>query len=241
MNPNASGLERLVPEYVQTGEVTGSETLKLHLARYKFAASYVRPGRLLDIACGSGYGTKMLVEQSQNEITAVGVDISEEAIVYARDRYCHPQVQFVVADATSFSDLEGFDSIVSLETIEHLSDPEGFIVHLLGLLRPDGVLVGSVPTTPSVDANPHHLHDFTERSFRQMVERHGPKEVACFRQVQPYGVIPLLRKKEARARDIRPSLLSYYMTKPSSLIRRLRSTVFHGFNNHYITIVWKVG
>ena len=61
MNPNASGLERLVPEYVQTGEVTGSETLKLHLARYKFAASYVRPGRLLDIACGSGYGTKMLV------------------------------------------------------------------------------------------------------------------------------------------------------------------------------------
>lgn len=239
MKLDVDSLERLTPDHVRTGDVMGIESLKLHLARYEFAASWVRPGRLLDIACGTGYGTKLLAEQSRGVEIAVGVDISKDAIAYARDQYRAPRVQFEVADATSFTDPEGFDTIVSLETIEHLPAPEDFISHLKSLLLPDGVLIGSVPTTPSVDANPHHLHDFTERSFRRMVERHGLKEIDCFRQIQPFRLISVLNKKEPRARDIRPNLLSYYLAHPSSFARRLRSTLIHGFTNRYITIAWK--
>ena len=47
------------------------------------------------------------------------------------------------------SDADGFDTVVSLETIEHVPDPAGFVSRLVALLRPGGVFIGSVPTTPS--------------------------------------------------------------------------------------------
>ncbi len=64
------------------------------------------------------------------------------------------------------------------DTIEHLAAPNAFFARLPGLLAPDGVLVASVPTTPSVDLNPHHLHDFTESEFRKMGARNGLVEIA---------------------------------------------------------------
>ena len=71
-----------------------------------------------------------------------------------------------------------------------------------GVAPARGVFIGSVPTTPSVDANPNHLHDFTESSFRSMLRRR-PTEVANFRQTQPFDVIPLLQRTEARTGDLR--------------------------------------
>lgn len=237
LDPNS--LERLVPDLLDPDDATGRETANLHLARYEFAGVHARPGRLLDIACGVGYGTRFLADRCAEAVLVLGADISEEAIVYARRRYANDRVRFVTADACRFSDANGFDTIVSLETIEHLPDATGFVSHLVSLLRPGGVIVGSVPTTPSVDANPYHFQDFTERSFRAMFLRHGLMEIACFRQVQPFKVAPLLTKREARARDIRGNLPLYYLSHPTSLIRRLWCTARHGFVNRYITIAWK--
>jgi hypothetical protein len=77
----------------------------------------------------------------------------------------------------------------------------------VSLLIPNGVFIGSVPTTPSVDANPRHLHDSRERSFRRMVERHGLQEIDCLRQVQPFRLMSVLKRRESRARDVRPFIL----------------------------------
>jgi 2-polyprenyl-3-methyl-5-hydroxy-6-metoxy-1,4-benzoquinol methylase len=236
---DANSLERLMPDEIQHGDTTGQETLDLHLARYRFAAKHLRPGRLLDIACGTGYGTRWLSDCSEGSVTALGVDISEAAILYARKRYGNERVRFEVADATRFLDQDGFDTIVSLETIEHLPNPEAFIARLVRQLRPSGIFIGSVPITPSVDANPYHLHDFTERSFRKMVLCHGLREVSSFQQVQPYKIVPILTRKEARARDVRTNLLSYYFLHPEKLALRIWSTLRHGFNNHYVTICWQ--
>ena len=60
-------LERLVPDHIEAGE--GEETLQLHLARYEFAAAHLRPGRVLDIACGVGYVTRLLADRSPRETT----------------------------------------------------------------------------------------------------------------------------------------------------------------------------
>jgi SAM-dependent methyltransferase len=239
MNINTSTLEHVIPEYVHPDDVTGLETLSLHLDRYEFAAQYIRPGRLLDIACGVGYGTRLLIDRSHVDITAIGVDISEETISYAKEKYSTERIHYVVGDATHFTDPGGFDMIVSLETIEHLPQPGSFVTHLMRLLRPGGILIGSAPTTPSMDANPYHLHDFTERSFRRIFERHRLEEVSCLRQVQSFKVISLLTRKEARAKDMRRNLPSYYLSHPGSLMRRIFSTFRYGFTNHYITIAWQ--
>src|SRR5688572_18974511 len=95
-----------------------------HLARYRFAAKYVAGGRVLDIACGSGYGTALLREAGGREV--VGVDVDPEAIAYARSRYQGVGVTFLAGDAASPPVAGRFDLIVSFETIEHLRDPERF-------------------------------------------------------------------------------------------------------------------
>jgi hypothetical protein len=71
-------------------------------------------------------------------------------------------VSYLCCDATEFRDAEGFDTIVSLETIEHVPNPAKMIANLADLLRSGGVLVASMPSTPTVDASPHHLHELPE-------------------------------------------------------------------------------
>lgn len=236
-------LERLVPEALEPGDATGQETLALHLERYGFAADQLRPGRALDLACGVGYGTVLLAGRAG--VRVVGVDRDEAAIAYALDRARRDPplspVEFRIADALAFEDAAGFDTIVSLETVEHVEDPGRLIERLAGLLRPGGRLVCSVPTTPSVDLNPHHRHDFSERSFRRLVSARAPglREIGALRQVQRVSPWRVLRRSERRMRERRDDLPAYYLAHPGALMRRLASTVRHGFSNRYLTLVWE--
>jgi len=236
---SSNSLERLVPDHLAPGDVTGCETLELHLERYRFAAHHARAGRLLDIACGVGYGTRLLRDENPEVSFALGVDLCEKSVTYARERYGRDRVEYRVGDAMQFEDPEGFDTIVCLETVEHLPYPSRLVDSLVSLLRPDGVLIASVPTTPSVDVNPHHLHDFTETSFRRLFAGQPLEERACLRQTQPFGITSILRRSEARLAELRPNLLRYYATKPGAALRRLASTVRFGFVNCYITIAWQ--
>src|SRR6266496_4528728 len=111
-----ASLERIIPDELCAGEATGQETLDLHLARYQFARSNLIPGKLLDMACGVGYGTAILSHDPR--ITqAVGVDLSSAAIEYATRRYGGERISFLCSDALKFRGSEPFDNIVSLETI----------------------------------------------------------------------------------------------------------------------------
>ena len=240
MEPAADSLERLVPDTLDAEDVTGHATLELHLARYRWAARQLRPGRLLDLACGVGYGSRLLAD-SRPDVSVLGVDLSERAVDYARRRYAGERVDFRSGDALHFHDAEGFDTIVSLETVEHVPDPGAMLGQLAGLLRPGGRLIASVPTTPSVDLNPHHLHDFTEASFRALLAERAPalREVDALRQVQPVSVTSVLRRSEARMGDLRSGLPSWYLRHPGALLRRIGATFRYGFNNRYLTVAWE--
>ena len=69
-------LERLVPNAMDAADPAARETLSLHLDRYAFAARVAKPGRLLDLACGVGYGTQHLLAQNPALGPALGVDVS---------------------------------------------------------------------------------------------------------------------------------------------------------------------
>lgn len=238
--PDTGTLQRIVPDDLEPGDDTGLETLQLHLERYEFAARHVRPGRLLDIACGVGYGARLLADRCADEVSVLGVDVSDRAIAYARRRYGGDGLAFRVADAYALDDREGFHSIVTLETIEHLPDPRGFISRLRKMLRPDGVLVASVPTTPSTDLNPHHLHNFTEASFRRLFSDLDLTEIDCHRQVQKVDLRALMQRR-GRLRDVRRNLPVFYLRHPPALARRVASSLRHGITNRYTTIAWKAG
>jgi 2-polyprenyl-3-methyl-5-hydroxy-6-metoxy-1,4-benzoquinol methylase len=231
-------IERIIPDHVAGSEATGSETLELHLERYRFAAENLLPGRILDIACGAGYGSVLLAD-APGTVSVTGVDADESAITYARERYAHAKVTFQTGDAYTYSAAQKFDSIVTLETIEHLPDPGRFVAHLATLVRSKGRVIASTPVTPSVDANPFHLHDFTPRSFRRLFLSLGFREIASRDQVQRFSAISILLRREKRAESIRRGLLGYYLRNPSSLGKRILSTATNGFANRYSTIVWE--
>jgi len=235
---NAS-LERLVPAQLAATDVTGQQTLALHAERYRFAARHALPGRLLDIACGVGYGTRSVVEDRSDITGALGVDISEQALAHARANYAHPKISYAAGDAMSFRSAQPYQTIVSLETIEHLPDPRGFVENLIASMAPIARIIASVPTTPSVDANPHHCHDFTEASFRRLFLEFGLREVAALPQTQSFSPLRIMARQEKRLADLRPNLMRYYMAHPSSALKRAASILRDGFNNRYITIVWE--
>lgn len=229
-------LERLVPAALEESDVTGRDTLEIHLARYEFAARLLRPGRVLDLACGVGYGTRLLADRAGAGADVLGVDVAPEAVAYAESHYAVDGVCYRVGDGMRFEDAEGFDTIVSLETVEHLPEPREFLAHLVTLLRPGGRLVASVPTTPSVDLNPHHLHDFSAASFRRMLRELGLVEIDALEQNQPVPLLPILLRRETRLSDMRASLPSYYLEHPGALWKRVVSTLRYGLANRYLTV-----
>lgn len=229
-------MERIIPD--ELNDSFSRASLQLHLERYNFAGENFKAGRVLDIACGTGYGSYLLAGKYQNSISEiVAVDISEESIAYARKRYAHPKIKFMVQDAFAFSDHDKFNSIISLETIEHLHNPFSFVSHLYGMLRPGGILVASAPVTPSTDINSYHVNDFSQNSFRSLFSKLSLSEKSVLHQVQQVKLKDIMNtKKSNRTEGIRKNLLGYYFSHPDILLARARSLISDGFSNKYMTL-----
>lgn len=230
-------LERIAPDHMSAHKKAENETLNLHFSRYRFAAKHLKPGRILDIACGVGYGAyELLLERGNDILSVTAVDISASALSYAKERYYHKKISLIQDDADRYYDHQKFDTIVSLETIEHLNDPEKFIQRLGHMVKENGIVVASVPVTPSVDVNPYHLNDFTTGSFRSLFKKNGMVEIDALLQKQPYHLLNVMMAKGNRYAEIRKNLVAYYLKHPASLIDRIRSIVVDGFCNKYLTL-----
>ena len=128
--------ERFTPECVR-------EIRHEHVHRYAFAREFVGGLRVLDAACGEGYGAAMLAARAA---AVVGVDLAPEAVAHAAQRYRADNLEFRQADCTAlpFGD-DTFDCIVSFETLEHLGDQRGLLGEFRRVLRPEGFLLISTP------------------------------------------------------------------------------------------------
>ncbi|MEO8705990.1 MAG: class I SAM-dependent methyltransferase [Kofleriaceae bacterium] len=228
-------LERIIPDYL-SDDPHERETFAIHSARYEFASSYVRGKRVLDIACGAGYGSAILAAAGAASVT--GVDLSAETIAYARERYGNRGIEFINSDGMTFDPQRTFDVVVSLETIEHVPDARGFVKRLATFVAPGGVLIGSVPTTFSTDINPYHLHDFSAAEFRELFAHNGLTTIDEMTQAQRYFPLRMRSTTQTsrRSYQIKP-LLRYYATHPRALVRRMVFTVKRGFVNEYLVLV----
>ncbi|MBB5689325.1 SAM-dependent methyltransferase [Roseomonas alkaliterrae] len=146
-----------------------------HVVRYAFAAGLCRGRRVLDVACGEGYGSAMLAAAGAAQV--VGVDIAEEAVALARARFGREGVAFRAGDAADLprllADQAPFDLIVSFETIEHLTDPRPFLEGLRALLAPGGGILISAPNEGQdgrASTNPFHRHAYKPETFRAVTE-----------------------------------------------------------------------
>jgi SAM-dependent methyltransferase len=153
-----------------------------HLHRYLLARTVVAGRRVLDIACGEGYGAALLADSAAR---VVGVDIDRDAIRHAAGRYVRPNVYFFQADAQRFALAPAsVDVVVSFETLEHFPDQAPYLAALKRALVPDGVLLISTPNkgeyNREADPNPHHARELDRAEFVALLGRY-------FANVQVYG------------------------------------------------------
>ena len=140
-----------------------------HLKKYEFAQSYVR-GTVIDVACGVGYGTNFVASSTE---MIVGLEIADDAVAVARERYLTPNAWFVQGDAEHlpFGSTTA-DAVICFEGIEHFGDPEAHLCEVARVLKADGVYLVSTPhpdANPHGEENPYHLHEFAPEQFETML------------------------------------------------------------------------
>jgi len=117
-----------------------------HWHRYAFARRFCAGKRVLDAACGEGYGTSLLAAVAAS---AVGIDIDAATVSHAAERYGEGErVRFIEGSCARLPLPDAsFDVVVSFETIEHLEGPDQplMLAEFRRVLKPDGLLVISSP------------------------------------------------------------------------------------------------
>lgn len=148
----------------------------IHMGRYASAAGFVENKRVLDLACGEGFGSYFLSSFGPKKITAV--DISAEAISKAKKLFIGPNLEFLEADARNISltlEPSSFDVVVSYETFEHIENPRDYLLEIKKVLAPGGIVIISCPNDnwyyPDLSAsNPFHVKKYTYLEFKMATE-----------------------------------------------------------------------
>jgi SAM-dependent methyltransferase len=188
-------LQRDQPHGVPPLELTGERTLpdvpaenywfRRHLAVYEWIGARVPGLRVIDMACGEGYGSEVL---SRSAASVVGVDANPEAYEHARRRYVRQNLSFERALVDGFGEPACCDAVVFLQTIEHVQDPAAVLEHFAAILTPGGVAYISTPNVLTLappgavkSDNPWHLREYRAAEFEQLC-------LGTFRDVSLLGV-----------------------------------------------------
>jgi ubiquinone/menaquinone biosynthesis C-methylase UbiE len=149
----------------------------LAVGRYTQALKYIKDRDIcLDAACGSGYGTAMLADKAK-EVT--GLEIDDEALDYAREHYNANNIVYKKADLTKPLDLPDnyFDAVISIETLEHITEHDTILREFRRVLKAGGVLVVStvehhVYSELGGIHNKHHIGEMTKKELLSVISKY---------------------------------------------------------------------
>lgn len=169
--------ERLSLEQVRASDVLSAS----HLHRYELAASLCGGCRVLDLACGVGYGADIIARRGAASI--VGVDIDESAIEEAQRTFARDGVRFEAGDAIERLrrlDPEEIDVVVAFEALEHLERLDEALTLLRDHAAAGVRLVLSVPNSRTFhEENEFHVTDFGYDEMRETFERFDGAVILC--------------------------------------------------------------
>jgi 2-polyprenyl-3-methyl-5-hydroxy-6-metoxy-1,4-benzoquinol methylase len=188
-------LQQNQPSGVPPLELTGERTLpdvpaenywfQRHLAVYEWIGARVAGLRVIDMACGEGYGSEVLSRSAAN---VVGLDANPEAHEHAKLKYRRQNLSFERGMVESHGEPSAYDAVVFLQTIEHVQDPVAVLDHFRNILAPGGVAYISTPNVltlappgqPRSD-NPWHIREYRAEEFECLCS-------SVFHEVELLGV-----------------------------------------------------
>jgi GT2 family glycosyltransferase/SAM-dependent methyltransferase len=145
-----------------------------HYHRYALAARFTTGARVLDLACGEGFGPALLAAEARE---VVGVDIDPQTVEHAAAHYRRANLHFTLGsmiDPELLAGADCFEVITCFEALEHVEQQDTLIAVVRRLLVPGGLFLTS---TPDVDVyshehgndNPFHVRELTEPEFRTLL------------------------------------------------------------------------
>jgi SAM-dependent methyltransferase len=201
------------------GNDPASELWGEHRSRYRFAARFVAGQRVLDVACGSGFGLSMLRAAGARPM-GFDYDVPTLFLVKRED----PRTALASADGTRLPlKNASIDQVVSFETIEHVDDARALVGELRRVLRPGGRLILSTPNREFGPPERHtnnrfHVREFTAPELRAILGD-------CFTHVQLYGQRPVTGYRYV------PFLMVDSHAEPSALAWKLMVRLPYGLKN----------
>ncbi|HKR51779.1 MAG TPA: glycosyltransferase [Pseudonocardiaceae bacterium] len=145
-----------------------------HYHRYALAAPFAAGARVLDLACGEGFGPALLAAGARE---VVGIDIDPPTVAHATTHYVRDNLRFTVGSMIDPELLAGaspFDVITCFEALEHVEEQDTLVAVVRRLLRPGGLFLTSTPDVTIYshehgNDNPFHVRELTEPEFRALL------------------------------------------------------------------------
>jgi SAM-dependent methyltransferase len=139
---------------------------------YEFIGARVVGLRVVDMACGEGYGSEVL---SRSAASVLGVDANPETYEHARLRYRRQNLRFELGLVDRHGEPSGYDAVAFLQTIEHVQDPVAVLAHLRSILAAGGTAYISTPNLLTLappgaqkSDNPWHLKEYRAGEFQAL-------------------------------------------------------------------------
>lgn len=158
--------ERMIPEFHKGKLIYGE-----HINRYEAVLSLCKDKIVLDIASGSGYGTKMISTVASK---VYGVDISEDAVNYSKLNYNSKNIHYKMGDGHIIPlEDSSVDLVVSMETIEHIEDQDHHLLEIQRVLKPDGIYICSTPNDKVYPKGNHfHVKEHSSKSLDALLGKY---------------------------------------------------------------------
>ena len=171
-----------------------NDLFQAHRSFYAFAARFAEGRDVLDLGCGTGYGTADLA--AAGAARTVGIDPDERLLSYARRRYCAPSLEFRAGHAERLpDDLGSFGLIAAGNALPHMEDPDAALGGAAALLASGGIVLASVPPILDGQTLARHKAQPSHRSNRYLWEweetfRRHFHALRLFRCLPPPGIHP---------------------------------------------------
>lgn len=208
------------------GSVLSYFGYKYHLGRYIFISKFASARDVLEVGCGTGYGSSYLLRRGVKRM--VGVDVSGKSLRLATTNFKRENLEFVMADGECLPIRDNsFDLVISFGVIDHLNHPQEYLSECRRVLRDNGLFACSVlnrkfitPFFSKTPADPFHKTEFIPGELSKLVAKY-------FSHVETRGLV-YLSESWWQVRSI-----AYYIFKRlrmlnlgGTIVRILRPSVY---------------
>jgi 2-polyprenyl-3-methyl-5-hydroxy-6-metoxy-1,4-benzoquinol methylase len=207
--------ERMIP----TKEKEVSIVFSRHLFTYQVASNYVVDKIVLDIGCGTGYGSHVLAQKAKH---VIGLDQDASAIAYCKMNYSRSNIEFIRADASNLPPTSMFDVVVIFQVIEHIADIDNFVVQVKKRVKPGGKILMTTPNSKESagepSPNPFHVNEMNYDEFSAFLGKH-------FRTFTLYGIGFASQNRLRKLLFLSPLYRLGKLLKRGSTIKKLATQV----------------